>query len=314
MSTGQPRPRWIIGATHDDSPLVRTAPCDPPPFVEPRYRIVQPYRIGVPEVGARPGRIAREPPIAVDIDAARFIATTLHLFETEVLVVQVAPRVLGDRGEAPALVAAFHARFRRTIVLVAQDGRGVPTYFGPGPIAAVLAKIPFDAFAWRRYRYRRPRPQMLPIPIDPLPSYTSDAWSEPGEQCHPDDVDSGEPGARRHPDDVAKAKATMPGRKREQAPLAHRRTLHRAAPLAAGPPRTLDGAVGGRRTLDAGAPSDARRTAGDVFPTNRQTLEMRRTRTLDGVAPPPADRVLDEDRTVPRPRQDVAFKPGVTTR
>lgn len=107
---------------------------------------------------------AREP---VDVDAARFIGATIQLFDVEVLVVQVAPRVISDRGEAPALVAAFESRFKRTIVLVAQDHRGIPTFFGPGPIAKVLSKIPFEALAWKRYRYRPPRPMMLPIPIDP---------------------------------------------------------------------------------------------------------------------------------------------------
>lgn len=102
-----------------------------------------------------------------DVDAARFIGATIRLFDVEVLVVQVAPRVIGDRGEAPALVAAFQARFKRTIVLVSRDRRGVPTFFGPGPIAMVLSKIPFEALTWQRFRYRPPRPMMLPIPIDP---------------------------------------------------------------------------------------------------------------------------------------------------
>ncbi len=103
----------------------------------------------------------------VDVDAARFIGATIRLFDVDVLVVQVAPRVIGDRGEAPALVAAFQARFQRTIVLVSRDRRGVPTFFGPGPIALVLSKIPFEALTWQRFRYRPPRPIMLPIPIDP---------------------------------------------------------------------------------------------------------------------------------------------------
>lgn len=107
---------------------------------------------------------AREP---IDVDAARFIGATIRLFDVEVLVVQVALRVIGDRGEAPALVAAFQARFKRTIVLVAQDRRGIPTLFGPGPIALVLSRIPLEALTWQRYRYRPPRPMMLPIPIDP---------------------------------------------------------------------------------------------------------------------------------------------------
>ncbi len=257
-------------------PLVRTAPSGPPRYVDPRYRIMQPgSRLQTPESRgpelysgstghradantAAPSTSAREhrdDQRARDIDAARFIGATIQLFEAEVLVVQVAPRVLGDRGEAPAVVAAFQARFRRTIVLVSQDCRGVPTYFGPAPIAEVLGKIPFDAFAWRRYRYRRPPPQMLPIPTDPLPSYTSDAaWSESEDEA-PNSAPS----------------VTIPGRKREAPPA--------------------------RRTLDMVAPAVLR-----VDPSPVGESSGRRTPTLGGVAPVGGERMLDHDRTVPRPR------------
>jgi hypothetical protein len=98
-----------------------------------------------------------------------FTGATIRLFQVDVLVVYVPRHVVGDRALAPTVVAAFHARFNRTVVLAAQDRRGVPTYFGPAPIATVLSRIPFDALAWRRYRYRKPKPMMLPIPTDPLP-------------------------------------------------------------------------------------------------------------------------------------------------
>jgi hypothetical protein len=98
-----------------------------------------------------------------------FTGATIRLFQVEVLVVIVPAYVLGDRALAPMIVAAFHKRFVRTIVLVAQDRRGVPTYFGPAAIATVLSKIPFDALAWRQYRFNKPKPMMLPIPSYPLP-------------------------------------------------------------------------------------------------------------------------------------------------
>ncbi|MBA2541894.1 MAG: hypothetical protein H0V17_19775 [Deltaproteobacteria bacterium] len=98
-----------------------------------------------------------------------FTGATIRLFQADVLIVYVPRHVVGDRALAPTVVAAFHARFNRTIVLAAQDRTGIPTYFGPGPIATVLSRIPFDALAWRRYRYRKPKPMMLPIPTDPLP-------------------------------------------------------------------------------------------------------------------------------------------------
>ena len=98
-----------------------------------------------------------------------FTGATIRLFQVDVLVVYVPRHVVSDRALAPTVVAAFHVRFNRTIVLATQDRNGVPTYFGPGPIANVLSRIPFDALAWRRYRYRKPKPMMLPIPTDPLP-------------------------------------------------------------------------------------------------------------------------------------------------
>jgi hypothetical protein len=105
-----------------------------------------------------------------------FTGATIRLFQVEVLVVYVPRHVVGDRALAPTVVAAFHARFNRTIVLAAQDRCGVPTYFGPAPIATVLSRIPFDALAWRRYRYRKAKPMMLPIPTDPLPE-DRNSWS-----------------------------------------------------------------------------------------------------------------------------------------
>jgi hypothetical protein len=98
-----------------------------------------------------------------------FCGATIQLFQTEVLIVLVASRLLGNRVEAPLVVAAFQAKFDRTIVLAAQDTRGVPTFFGPGPIAKALARIPFDALGWKRYRFSKPKPLMLPIPKYPLP-------------------------------------------------------------------------------------------------------------------------------------------------
>lgn len=166
----RPRPRWISSPEVSTTCATRIAA---PPHVARRHH---PYNLAP---SSRPPATDVEEQVrdAVDVDAARFIGATIRLFDVEVLVVQVPPRVLGDRVEAPALVAAFHARFGHTIVLVAQDRRGVPTFFGPGPIAMVLAAIPFGALAWKRYRFRPPRPQMLPIPIDPPPSYTSDDYA-----------------------------------------------------------------------------------------------------------------------------------------
>ncbi len=114
------------------------------------------------------GRTCRPPP-------ERFWGASIRLFQVDVLVVHVSLRVIGDWLEAPLVVAAFQSRFRRTIVLVAQDRHGVPMYFGPAAIARVLGRIPFGALAWQRYRYSTPRPPMLPIPVDPPEQPWSDS-------------------------------------------------------------------------------------------------------------------------------------------
>jgi hypothetical protein len=115
---------------------------------------------------------------AVPAVPSAFEGATLRLYDTELLVIHVAPAVLADRYESQLLVVAFAARFARTIVLVARDAAGIPTYFGPSAIARALAALPFDALTWRRYRFHRPAPAMLPIPRDPTRETDSrPSWS-----------------------------------------------------------------------------------------------------------------------------------------
>jgi hypothetical protein len=95
-----------------------------------------------------------------------FDGAVIRLFGVEILIVMVTREVFHDGYESSLLVAAFHARFKRTIVLSTRDRAGATSYFGPVPIARVLAKLPIEALAWRRYRYRREPVQLLPIPID----------------------------------------------------------------------------------------------------------------------------------------------------
>ena len=108
---------------------------------------------------------------------AMFDGATIELYGAKLLVVIVRPQILADAYESQLLVLAFRARFRRTIVLVTQDARGVPTYYGPAAIVRALSGLPFDALSWRRYRFRRPPPQQLPIPIDPEPLATDSQGS-----------------------------------------------------------------------------------------------------------------------------------------
>jgi hypothetical protein len=123
------------------------------------------------------------PPIAHATDAApekttgakavppidRFWGASIRLFQVDVLVVYVWPTLVADRRQRGELLATFQTRFARPIVLAALDDKNVATYFGPGPIAKVLARIPFEALAWRKYRFAIPSPMMLPIPPEPPP-------------------------------------------------------------------------------------------------------------------------------------------------
>jgi len=150
---------------HRTPPVPRTAtrPADEP---------------GVDTTSATRIRTRYSPPARPSPD--RFWGAGIRLFQADVLLIYVSLQVIVDWLEAPLVVAAFHARFGRTIVLAAQDARGVPTYFGPAAIARVLARIPFDALGWKRYRYARPQPPMLPIPVDPLPAGGSSSFDDPG--------------------------------------------------------------------------------------------------------------------------------------
>jgi len=110
---------------------------------------------------------------------AWFHGATIRLYGADVLVVLVGAWVLAKPSESQQVVGAFRARFRRTIVLVARDCRGVPTYYGPAAIARALHTLPFDALSWQRYLVRKPPPPLLPIPIDPHsdPTDSNPRWS-----------------------------------------------------------------------------------------------------------------------------------------
>ncbi len=108
-----------------------------------------------------------------------FDGATMRLYGADILIVLVPAWVLADPFECQLLVFAFRSRFQRTIVLVAQDTRGVPTYYGPAAIARALRALPFDALTWRRYVYRKPPPVKLPIPVELPAEYTDSnpSWS-----------------------------------------------------------------------------------------------------------------------------------------
>ncbi|MEO8703916.1 MAG: hypothetical protein ABI867_27955 [Kofleriaceae bacterium] len=128
-------------------------------------------------------------PSAVLGSPAMFDGVTLRLYNVELLIVLVRQEILLDPYESSLLVVAFAARFDRTIVLVARDASGIPTYYGPEAIARALAGLPFDALTWKRYRFRNVAPPKLPIPRD-VDDGTDQTDSQPSwSTCDPPDTE-----------------------------------------------------------------------------------------------------------------------------
>lgn len=60
--------------------------------------------------------------------------------------------VLGNPSARGQAIAEFSEVFGDVpTVLMAQDGRGVPTYFGRQDIVDFLASVPMEAIPWQRY-------------------------------------------------------------------------------------------------------------------------------------------------------------------
>jgi hypothetical protein len=67
-------------------------------------------------------------------------------------VVIVKQHVIGNSIEARRTIAAFQPVFPGLpIVLMAQDSRGTPTYYGRQDIARFLASVPLKAIPWKQY-------------------------------------------------------------------------------------------------------------------------------------------------------------------
>src|ERR1700722_17816011 len=65
-------------------------------------------------------------------------------------VVVVQRHVIDDRSTAAEAIASFHPVFPgMPVVLMAQDGRGRPTYYGRQDISRFLANVPVEAIPWR---------------------------------------------------------------------------------------------------------------------------------------------------------------------
>ena len=67
-------------------------------------------------------------------------------------VVIVKKHVIDNHSEADKAIAAFQPVFPgMPVVLMAQDSRGKPTYYGRKDIARFMASVPMSAVRWKRY-------------------------------------------------------------------------------------------------------------------------------------------------------------------
>ena len=80
-----------------------------------------------------------------------FNGALLAFGATRVLVVVVRPWVLEDPYETELIQFGFQLRCPCSVVLMAQDERGRPTFHGPRPITRILRRIGLAAIAWQRF-------------------------------------------------------------------------------------------------------------------------------------------------------------------
>lgn len=68
-------------------------------------------------------------------------------------IVIVKQHVLSNPSEANRLVSAFQVQLFPgvPVILMAQDGRGTPTYYGRRDIVDFLANVPLEAIPWQQY-------------------------------------------------------------------------------------------------------------------------------------------------------------------
>ncbi len=68
-------------------------------------------------------------------------------------VVIVKPHILNNHSEANQLISSFQQSVFGSIpvVLMAQNSRGIPTYYGRRDIANFLSRVPLQAIPWKEY-------------------------------------------------------------------------------------------------------------------------------------------------------------------
>lgn len=65
-------------------------------------------------------------------------------------VIVVKHHVLASTTEASRMVATLQVQLGRPVVLMAQDHRGHPTWYGRRDIAKFMSRVPLQAVHWKR--------------------------------------------------------------------------------------------------------------------------------------------------------------------
>lgn len=67
-------------------------------------------------------------------------------------IVIVKEHIIDNRKEAEKIIVGFQPVFSRMpVILMAQDSRGAPSYFGRKDIVKLMSKIPLHAVPWKEY-------------------------------------------------------------------------------------------------------------------------------------------------------------------
>lgn len=69
----------------------------------------------------------------------------------EFAIIVVKQFILNDSFRSKKIVSQFQLHFKRPVVLMSQDSRGIPTYLGRSDLVRFLAHVPLNAFTWRKF-------------------------------------------------------------------------------------------------------------------------------------------------------------------
>ena len=82
----------------------------------------------------------------------KFTAALVEFQSTVFAIVVVKPHIVADRVEAKIAIAGFERAFPgKTVVLMAQDEKSAPMYFGPPNLLAAIKNEPLEKFPWEEF-------------------------------------------------------------------------------------------------------------------------------------------------------------------